>query len=44
MFGLSGPISENVEKPLVFKGFFEGAKGARALQEWKKIVERMVFW
>ena len=44
MFGLGGPKSENVEKPLVFKGFFEGAKGARTLQEWKKVVERMVFW
>ena len=27
MFGFGGPISENVEKPMVFKGFFEGPKG-----------------
>ena len=43
MFGLGGPISENVDKPLVFQGFFEGAKVARSLQEWKKVVEKMVF-
>ena len=43
MFGLGGPKSEHVEKPLVFKGFFEGAKGARTLQEWKKVVEKMFF-
>ena len=27
MFGLGGPKSENVEKPLVFKSFLRGAKG-----------------
>ena len=44
MFGLGGPISENVEKPLVFKGFLEAAKVARTLQEWKKVVDKMAFW
>ena len=41
--GLVGPKTGNVEKPLVFKCFFEGGKGARTLQEWKKVVEWMVF-
>ena len=44
MFGLGGPISENVEKPLVFKGFFEGGKVARTLKEKKRVVEKTVFW
>ena len=33
IFGLGGPKSENVEKPLVFLRFFEGGKGARTFQE-----------
>ena len=44
MYGVGGPISENVEKPRVFNGFFEGAKVARTFQEWKEVVEKMVFW
>ncbi len=41
--GLVGPKSGNVEKPHVFLCLFAGAKGARALTEWKKVVERIVF-
>ena len=33
MFGLGGPKSENVEKPLVLRLLFEGSKAARARQE-----------
>ena len=31
--GLVGPKSGNIEKPLVFKGFFEGSRGPRVRQE-----------
>ena len=34
--GLVGPKSENVEKPLVFKAFFEGSKEQKARQEHEK--------
>ena len=44
MFGLGRPISENIEKPLVFQGFFEGGKVARTIQDWEKIVGKMIFW
>ena len=43
MVGLGGPKSENVEKPLVFIGFFEGAKGARTFREWKRVMEKIGF-
>ena len=43
MFGLGGPRSKNIEKTMVFGGFFEGGKVARTIQEWKKVVEKMVF-
>ena len=36
MFGLGGPKSENVEKPLVFKGFLRGAKGQEHSKSRKK--------
>ena len=31
--GLAGPKSENVEKPLVFKGFLEGQRGHEEYRE-----------
>ena len=34
--GLVGPKSGNVEKVLVFKGFFEGSRGAWVSQENEK--------
>ena len=36
MFGLGGPKSENVEKPVVFKGFLRGAKGQEHSKSRKK--------
>ena len=34
---------ENVEKPLVFICFFEGAKGARTFREGKRVMEKIGF-
>ena len=43
MFGLGGPKSENVEKPWVFVGFFEGAKGQEDSKSGKKYLRRLFF-
>ena len=41
MFGLGGPKSENVEKPLVFKGFLRGAKGQEHSKSRKKSMGKL---
>ena len=43
MFGLGGPKSENVEKPLVFNGFLRGATGQEHSKSRKKADEKVVF-
>ena len=40
MFGLGGPKGENVEKPLVFKGFLRGAKGQEHSNSRKKLMRK----
>ena len=40
MFGLGGPESENVEKPLVFEGFLKGAKGQDHSKSRKKLMRK----
>ena len=42
MFGLGGPTSENVEKPLVLKGFLRGAKGQEHSKNRKKSMRKWV--
>ena len=42
-FGLGGPKTENVENPLVFKGFLRGAKGQEHSKRRKKVNEKKVF-
>ena len=44
MFGLGGPISENVEKTLVFKSFFEGGQSGKSTPSLEQVVGEMVFW
>ena len=38
-----GPKSENVEKALVFKAFFEGSKGPRGRQDREQVSEPRSF-
>ena len=40
MFGLGGPKSENVKKPVVFKGFLRGAKGQEHSKSRKKLMRK----
>ena len=40
MFGLGGPKSENVENPVVFKGFLRGAKGQEHSKNKKKSMRK----
>ena len=40
MFGLGGPESENVEKPLVFKRFLREAKGQQHSKSRNKLMRK----
>ena len=42
--GLVGPKSENVEKPMVFKGFFDGSGEQKGFQENEQLAENGQFF